>query len=49
VSLFILNQKLIPLLPWTGMAVGRDLKKKDNHVIAVIGDGAVSRAFHSTW
>mmetsp|Transcript_14551 Transcript_14551/g.24658 ORF Transcript_14551/g.24658 Transcript_14551/m.24658 type:complete len:753 (+) Transcript_14551:92-2350(+) len=25
-----------------GMAVGRDLKGKDNHVIAVIGDGAIT-------
>lgn len=25
-----------------GMAVGRDMKKKKNHVVAVIGDGAIT-------
>lgn len=35
-------RKLIWLFVISGMAVGRDLLGKDNHVIAVIGDGAMT-------
>lgn len=33
---------IFPSLFQIGMAVGRDLKKRKNHVIAVIGDGAMT-------